>query len=100
MTTTRTPFADLPRSQQAGILSNSEPFRRFVAERLMATPRPAGQFRHDPVTAGAAAEFIQLASGVNSRADLDRNPAAAERFDRLRTEFDAWRGAIPPQRKD
>lgn len=86
----RTPFADLPRPQQAGILCNDPKFQTFAGDQTL--------HHGQPLNSSACAEFIRLQCGVNSRAALDTNTAAAHRFDALRTEFDAWRGRIPPQR--
>lgn len=79
-----TRFDDMPKSQQAGILSNNEQFRQFAGART--------------IKSGKAAEFIRLQCGVNSRAALNTDTSAATRFAQLRTEFDAWRGRIPQQR--
>lgn len=84
----RTPFRDLPLPQQAGMMAGEEPFRSFVGDRI---------FGDDPgpVHEGAAAEYIRSWCGVRSRRDLATDPRAAERFETLRTEYDAWRGRIP-----
>lgn len=80
----------LPPSNRAGILSNDPSFQKFAATR---SGFPDGQF-----CAGAAAEYIRQVCGVQSRRDLDRHPAAARAFARLRTEFDAWAGRLAAQR--
>lgn len=79
-------FEDLPPSAQAGILCNDPQFQTFAAVR---SGYPGGQF-----VASAAAEYVRLICGVNSRRMLNSNRAAAERFQSLRTDFDAWRGRI------
>lgn len=81
-------FTDLPRSQQAGIFSNDPTFQIYVARRLGLKTKHA--------TASAAGEFIRMICGIESRRQLDSNryPKAIDRFERLRTEFDAWRGKI------
>ncbi|WP_306155418.1 hypothetical protein [Roseovarius sp. MMSF_3281] len=90
MTTSRTPFADLPRATQAGIMCNDPRFRAFAATRAGA---PAA------FTTSAAAEWLRSFCNVTSRRDLDTNPQAARRFDTLKTEFDAHTGKIPrPER--
>lgn len=86
----RAPLNALPRPQQAGIMCNDPEFQRFVGSRTLHSGLA--------VNASACAEFIRLHCGVNSRADLATNPAAATRFDALRTDFDAWRGRLPQQR--
>lgn len=88
--TVRTPFTDLPAPTQAGILSNDPQFQRFADTRTAQMG--------NALTAGAAAEYIRLVCGVNSRAHLATNPEAAARFAALKTEFDAWRGRIPAPR--
>lgn len=86
---TRRRLEDLPRPQQAGILANQDTFQRYAAVR---NGFPGGQF-----SAQAAAEHIRAVCQVTSRRDLDDNAEAAGRFDRLRTDYDAWRGRIAPQ---
>ena len=87
---TRQRFDDLPPAQQAGMLCGGRPFQTFAAER---SGFPGGRF-----TASAAAEFLRHECGVTSRRELNSNPAAAHRFQTLRTDFDAWRGKIATQR--
>jgi len=86
---TRTPFNALPPPQQAGILCNDPQFQKFAATRC----GMKGQSFNPP----AAAEYLRDACQIDSRRDLATNPKAAEQFQRLRTEFDAWRGKIPNQ---
>lgn len=70
----------------AGILSNDDRFQRFAATRC---GFPGGQF-----STGAAAEYIRDVCRVTTRRALDTDADAAERFARLRTDFDAWTGRI------
>ncbi len=80
----------IPLAQRAGMLCNDEQFQTFVAHTLrLEKPR---------VEAEAAAEYIRYACNIDSRRELDTKPAAAIQFEIIRTEFDAWRGAIPAQR--
>jgi len=79
-------FADLPAPQQAGILCNDPQFQRFAAIRSGA---PA-----ETVNASAAAEYLRHACRIASRRDLTTDAAAQQRFQILRTEFDAWAGRI------
>lgn len=81
---------ELPLSQQAGILCNDEQFRFFVGERLGLTDIM--------VLPTVAAEHVRHQCQIESRRELKHNQTAAEAFERLRTEFDAWRGKIPNQR--
>lgn len=84
-----TRFDEMHPAQQAGILCADQMFQRFASEKC-GTPHQIGP--------SATAEFVRLNCGVNSRRDLNTNPAARARFDALRTDFDAWRGKIPTQR--
>lgn len=85
-----TPFAELPRPQQAGILCNDPQFQQFAGTRTI----KAGT----TLCASACGEYIRTVCRVASRRDLATCPTAAARFDALRTNFDAWRGRIAPPR--
>ena len=87
---TRTPFNDLPPAQQAGILCNDEAFQRFAAAH---TPGP-----YDRFSEGAAAEFLRRRLDLTTRATLNSDREAQDKFQRLRTDFDEWRGRIAKQR--
>lgn len=89
-TQTRRRLSDLPRGQQAGIMCNDPSFQKFAAVR---SGMPDREFN-----ASAAAEYLRMSCGVNSRAHLDTNLEAAKRFATLKTEFDAWAGKIAAQR--
>ena len=75
---------------RAAILCNEHAFRTFVAGRLDLGP--------DPVSTEAAAEYVRNACGVASRRDLATSTDAAQRFNALFTDFDAWRGRIGTHR--
>ncbi|WP_323021215.1 hypothetical protein [Pararhodobacter sp.] len=77
-------------ARAAGILCNDARFQRFVAQRI---DLPTGQ-----ATASAAAEYLRRQCRIDSRRQLDTDPAAASRFAALRTDFDAWRGRIATPR--
>jgi hypothetical protein len=85
MTAIRTPFNDLPRATQAGILCNDPRFQDFAARHA----ESPGRF-----CASAAAEWLRTQCRVASRRDLDLDDTAAARFDALRTDFDAHTGKI------
>lgn len=86
----RAPFDSLPAPQRAGILCNDPEFRRFVGVRTGIAP---------PVSPGEAAEYLRGICRIASRSELVAgNTRAVERFERLCTEFDAWRGRIARQR--
>lgn len=88
--TARTPFAELPAPQQAGILCNDPQFQQFAGTRTVKSGTS--------LNPSAAAEYVRLICGVNSRAAIATNPAAADRFEALKTEFDTWRGRIAERR--
>lgn len=83
-------FNDLPNAQQAGMLCNDEQFRKFAGTRTIKTGIQ--------LSPSAAAEFIRTFCCVTSRRDLNTDPEAAQKFQTLRTEFDAWAGRIQAQR--
>ncbi|MFW2541503.1 hypothetical protein ACN2XU_02595 [Primorskyibacter sp. 2E107] len=95
----RTPFGDKPRSQQAGMLCKDATFQKFVAWR-MELPDVTR------VTPEECREHILFQCGVESRKWLDWqnrkashcNRRAADLWDELRTEYDAWRGKIAAPR--
>ncbi len=83
-------FDDFPLPKQAGILANDPQFQQFAAAQVI---KEGPTFNNS-----AAAEFIRRHCDVKSRRDLIANPEAAEKFKRLRTDFDAWRGVIAEKR--
>lgn len=80
------PFHKLLAPQQAGILCNDPAFQRFAATRQ---GWPGQQFNNS-----ASAEYLRQVCGIASRRDLKDNAKARDRFDRLKTDFDAWAGRI------
>ncbi len=90
MTSQRKPFDSLPPGQQAGIICNDARFQQFAAHR---SGFPDGRF-----TVTASAEFLRQQCGIDSRSQLATDTAAHARFQRLRTEFDAWAGKLPTPR--
>lgn len=86
----RQPMHSLPLPQQAGILCNDPQFQQFAAIRC---GLPTEQFNQT-----AAAEYLRDVCKIESRRHLATTPDAAKAFHALCTEFDAWRGKIPPQR--
>lgn len=90
MTKSKRKLSELPPAQQAGILANSTSFRQYAATQL--------GLKVDSVSASAAASLIRDTCGINSRKALNTNPAALEKYKRLCTNFDAWRGRIAQQR--
>lgn len=73
-------LSDLPPSQQAGILCNQPTFDAFVLDRDAECPN--------------AATYVREQCRVTTRRQLDTDPTAAERWQRLVTEYDAWRGKL------
>ena len=74
------PLSELPPGQRAGILCNQPTLDAFVLDRDATCPN--------------AATYVREQCGVTSRRLLDTDPEAAERWQRLVTEYDAWRGKI------
>ncbi|WIY24480.1 hypothetical protein [Parasedimentitalea psychrophila] len=77
----RTLFGGLPAAQQAGMLCNEPRFADFL--------RKVHQFPGEPRA------FVLGWCNIVSRRDLGTDQNAAARFQHLRSECDAWRGAIP-----
>ncbi len=74
---------DRPRklSQIAGAVGESDQFRTWVQE----------AHGNECSTAAQAADFIRALCGIDSRAELDTNPAAASVFRGLLSDYDAWK---------
>jgi hypothetical protein len=72
---------DLPAAQQAGILCTNYAFREYI--RIKHNPRVINE---DMVTS-----FVRDFCGVVSRADLDKEPYARNKWDQLAEDFDEWR---------
>lgn len=83
-------FDELPAAQQAGMLSNDARFQRFTGLQTLKSDVQ--------VSPTAAAEFIRVSCGVTSRRHLNTNQTAVRKFQRLRTDFDAWTGRIAQPR--
>lgn len=77
-------MAQLSPSQLAGILSDDRRFAEFIRE------------RHG--FEGSGANFIRGYCAITSRRELASDDVAQAKFDALRTEFDAWRGALAAPR--
>ncbi len=80
------PFDQLPVATQAGILCNDKRFHRFVEVQL--------KLRIGWITETGAAEYLRQTCGIQSRRELTTNQTAAEKFQTLRTEYDAHIGKI------
>jgi hypothetical protein len=80
----RAAMSDLPAANQAGILCSDPRFAAFIAT--------AHAFPGDP------AAFVRGFCNIASRRELNTDPEARDRFDRLKTEFDAFTGKIPSPR--
>jgi len=87
---TRRRLSDMPPAQQAGILCHDERFRDYVGRHCLGLKWT--------VSESAAAEWLRGACRIDSRRVLDRDDRARQRFECVRTDFDAWRGRIarPP----
>lgn len=73
-------------ANRAGMLCQSTVFQRFVGAQILGE----GQ----QVTPTVAAEYLRQSCGIASRRDLNTDTVAANKFETLRTEFDAWRGKV------
>ena len=89
MTKPKRKLHELPPAQQAGILANSIVFRTYAAAQL--------GLKVEHVSTSAAAALIRDACEIDSRTTLNTNPVALEKYQRLCTNFDAWRGRIAAQ---
>ncbi len=67
-----------PYSRRAGILATNQAFHRFAS--IDGVPDPSSY----------AASYIRLICGVKSRKDILPGTDAAEKFDRLATDFACW----------
>lgn len=86
MTRARRPFETLPPAQQAGMLCNDARFQQFVGARIVKSGATCN--------ATACAEYIRRQCKINSRKELNTSDGAAAQFQKIRTDFDAWRGRI------
>lgn len=88
---TRQTFTTLPPAQQAGILCNDPKFQEYVGRHCL-------RLGWD-VSPGAAAQYLRDICRVTSRRDLNASDGARQRFEALRTDFDAWAGRLarPPE---
>lgn len=83
---------EMPPSQQAAIRCGEEPFWRFL-ERMNLTAHLGAR-----VDAAYAAETVRRLCKVKSRADLDQNTGAAERWNRIDTDYLVWSGKMAAPR--
>lgn len=67
-----------PYSRRAGILATNKAFHRFAS--IDGVPDPSSY----------AASYIRLICGVKSRKDILPGSVAAEKFDKLSTDFAIW----------
>lgn len=82
----RTPFKDLPRSQQAALKLRDPEFQQWVAH---AYP---GLWRDVPLNGSdrenAANQVVKHLLGIESKRELDSDPMRAAAWDRMQTTFD------------
>lgn len=83
-------FDDMDPAQQAGILCNDPRFQKFAASRC--------GMRGQQFSASAAAQYLRDCCQIESRKQLTTSEAAQQKFQILRTEFDAWTGKIATPR--
>lgn len=77
---TKTAFRDMRMANQAGILCDKEPFRRFLRERLKWS---------DPATFDAA-EYVRRYCNVASRADIRPRTRSGDNWQKLFDEYQVW----------
>lgn len=73
-----------PLARRAGILCSEGAFQKFLTERI-------GRPYANVTNAEEAADYVRFKCEVNSRAELDHNPEAADRFRALDSEYVAWK---------
>ena len=83
-------FDDMDPAQQAGILCNDPRFQRFAASRY--------GMQGEQFSPSAAAQYLRDCCQIDSRKQLTTSEAAQQKFQILRTEFDAWTGKIATPR--
>lgn len=71
-------------AQRAGILCAEGAFQKFLTERI-------GKPYFNVTNAEEAADYVRVKCDINSRAELDHNPEAADKFRALDSEYTAWR---------
>ena len=71
-----------PLSQIAAILCNNAVFQKFIEEQ-------SDGWDHRP-TSDEAAEWLRANCGIKSRVELNANEVAAQRFKKIRGQYDAW----------
>jgi hypothetical protein len=81
-------MSELSRAQQAGILCHDERFMAFLEE-VYDVPINAGAGRYEE-----AAIFVRAFCEIAGRKELNTDDEAWERFEGIRTEFDAYTGKI------
>ena len=75
-------FGELTAPQRAALLCDREAFRRFL--------EPSATADYSIHSVDDAAQMVRELCGVASRSELATNAAAAEKFERLEREFNAW----------
>jgi hypothetical protein len=91
----KTPFHDLPRSQQAGILCGDAGFQEWLAR---GWPSVWASEQHGPEPKQKAAYFVRAKCWIDSRAQLGTDPEAAQRWDKLLAEYEQAVGRTPEVR--
>lgn len=84
-------FEALPAAQRAGILCHDAQFQKFAAEQC--------GIREHAFNETATAQYLRGACNIISRADLNNGGHALQRFERICTDFDQWRGLIATPRR-
>lgn len=83
--TGRRPFASLSAAKQAGIRCNDSSFREYLSHRSRKAGMP-----NEAMDMETAVAYVRGVCGVNSRAELDANPEARERWTKLQDAYWLW----------
>ena len=86
----RPAFTDLPAGTQAALLCKDARFQRFASEQC--------GYRASFFTEDVTAAWLRDQCNILSRAELQDDAQARDRFNILITEFDVWTGRIPAPR--
>ncbi|KKK48898.1 hypothetical protein LCGC14_3140520, partial [marine sediment metagenome] len=93
------PFADMPPSQQAGMLCNDAAFQKWVVDNHGYVLKQGGEQFEYLLNPTSAREFVLQECAICSRTNLDSNAAAEQRWYALLVQFRADTGRTTEQRR-
>lgn len=79
------PFNEMSGAQQAGILCRDPPFIKFLSDEIAAVVDGTRVANSEQATT-----FVREFCGVLSRSEIDKQPTAKQRWDRLVSDYRAW----------